>query len=189
MAICILQNYLPWHLDGAEEVWVLVLSEPLIQRDLEHVLHHLSHHWSQRSDQRNQTSAHQIGQKMPSVKMIHCTNSGLCLICLWVQTSGWCLQVFPLYVPSHWHPHLSLWWWFLTCTRKCLLQSAEMTLCVSWKCSVCHWPYTRGTLQPPFTDSEPLARAVLPVCLYKTSCTEVLPQLGPQKHGNKTSYK
>lgn len=108
MAICILQRYLPWHLDGAKEVWVLFLFEPLIRCDLEHVLHHLSHCWSQHSDQRNRTSAHQVEQKMPSIKRIHCTNTGLCLICLWVQTCGQCLQVFPLYIPSHWHPHLSL---------------------------------------------------------------------------------
>lgn len=189
MAICILQHDLPWHLDGAEEGWVLFLSEPLIQCDLEHVLHHLSHCWSQHSDQRNQTSADQMEQKMPSIKTIHCTNTRLCLICLWVQTFGQCLQVFPLSIPSHWHPHLSLWRWFLGCTRKCLLQAAEMILWVSWGCSVCHWPYPRGTLHPPFTDCEPLARAVLPVCLCKTSCTEALPQLGPQKHSYKTSYK
>lgn len=100
VAICILQHYLPWHLDGPEKVRVLFPSEPLIQCDLEHVLHHLCHHWSQHSDRRNQTSAHQMEQKMPSIKMIHCTNTRLCLICLWAQTSGRCLQVFPLYVPS-----------------------------------------------------------------------------------------
>lgn len=74
MAICILQRYLPWHLDGAKEVWVLFLFEPLIWCDLEHVLHHLTHCWSQHSDQRNRTSAHQVEQKMPSIKRIHCTN-------------------------------------------------------------------------------------------------------------------
>lgn len=57
VVICILQLYLPWHLDEAEEVRVSFQSEPLIQCDLEHVLHHLCHHWSQHSDQRNQTSA------------------------------------------------------------------------------------------------------------------------------------
>lgn len=188
VAICILQHYLPWHLDGPEKVRVLFPSEPLIQGDLEHVLHHLCHHWSQHSDQRNQTSAHQMEQKMPSIKTIHCTNTRLCLICLWAQTSGRCLQVFPLYVPSHWQPHLSLWW-FLGCTRNCLLQAAEMILWVSWRCSVCCQPYPRGTLQPPFTDCEPLAKAALPVCLCKTSCAEALPQLWPQKHSYKTSYK
>lgn len=165
---------------------ILFMSEPLIQCDLGRVIHHLSHRWSQHSDQRNQSSAHQMEQKMPS---IHCTNTRLCLICLWLQTSGQWLQVFPLYIPSHWYSHLSFWWWFLGCTRKCLLPAAEMILCVSWKCSVCHWPYPRGTLQSHFTDCEPLARAVLLVCLYKTSCTETLPQLGPQKHGHKTSNK
>lgn len=77
MAICILQHYLPWHLDGAEEVLVLFLSEPLIQCDLEHVLHHLSHHWSQHSDQRNQTSAHQREQKMLNSLHKHMTMSNL----------------------------------------------------------------------------------------------------------------
>lgn len=148
MAICILQHDLPWHLDGAEEGWVLFLSEPLIQCDLEHVLHHLSHCWSQHSDQRNQTSAHQMEQKMPSIKRIHCTNTRLCLICLWAQNSGQCLQVFPLSIPSHWHPHLSLWRWFLGCTRQCLLQAAEMILCVSWEGSVCHWPYPEALCSP-----------------------------------------
>lgn len=185
MAICILQHYLPWHLDGAEEILVLFLSEPLIQCDLELVLHHLSLHWSQHSDQRNQTSAYQMEQKMPS---IHCTNTRLCLICLWLQTSSQCLQVFPLYLPLLLAPPFVTAGDFLA-AQGSVSSRLQRWFWVSPGNVLCGTGHTPEALCSPLLQTEPLARAVLPACLYKTSCTEALPQLGPRKHGYKTSYK
>lgn len=96
---------------------------------------------------------------------------------------------FPHCIPSHWEPHFSLWWGFLGCTRKCLLQTAERCFCVPPRDGLRTTSCTWDAFCSPLLQTASLWPRLSSLCLYKTSCTKALPQLRPQKHGYKTSYK
>lgn len=175
----ILQHQFALHLDGAEEVWVLILTEhfefsvtltmsfinysPLVITFRPETSHKTNHHIYKAVPNRIcQCHIYCTLTDAPSASLFHS------------------LTLAPSFVIV-----LGISWLHKEASPDC----REMLLCISWRWSACHSPYMRHTLQTLFADHEPLAKAVLIVCSYKTSRTEALPQLGPQKHGYKTSYK